>query len=106
LAGNGVYLRIWSPRLAALESNASIAVAIVKLPRYSTSPGPRQITLDRPLPLPAGSAHERVYALPADLSLAPLSEYAISGWIPGQPGADRLFSISFHTSKHGQPLAF
>jgi len=106
LADDGVYLRIWSPRLAPLAGNAPIIAAIEKIPRYSTSPVPRQMTFDRPLPLPAASAHERVYALPPDLSLEPLSEYAISGWIQGKPKASPLFTFSFHTSQNGQPVAF
>jgi hypothetical protein len=105
LAGEGVYLRIWSPRLAALAGTPPIAVSIVKTPRYSTSPAPRQITLDHPLPLPAGTP-ERVYAVPSDLALEPLCEYAISGWIPGLTGADQRFTISFHTGRQGQLVAF
>ena len=105
-AGDGVYLRMWSPRLAGVADDAPIEVTIEKTPRYSTSPGPRRFTLDRPLPLPAGGDYERVYALPADWALEPGSEYAISGWLPGQPAAGRLFTFTFHTGGNGRPVAY
>ena len=106
LAGDGVYLRIWSPRLVALDANAPLAAAIQKMPQYSTSPAPRRFTLDQPLALPAVSAHERVYALPPSMNLEPLTEYGISGWIQGQTKAGQLFAFSFHTDQNGQPAAY
>ena len=106
LPGEGIYLRIWSPQLAALDSQAPLAVAIEKLPRYSTSPRPRRLTLDRPLPLPTGRASERIYALPADLGLEPLAEYSLSGWIQQPAKACRLFTFSFRTSQEGRPVPF
>lgn len=106
LPGEGVYLRIWSPQLVALDAQAPLAVVIEKTPRFSTSPGPRHITLDRPLPLPEGRANERIYALPADLKLEPLAEYSISGWVQEQSKTSQLFTFSFHTSRDGQPVAF
>jgi hypothetical protein len=106
LSSAGVYLRMWSPRLAALDHKASVGVELEKIPRYATSPGPRQVTLDRPLALGGGSANERIYALPADLKLEPLTEYKMSGWIQDEPGAGPLFALSFRTSRDGQPAAF
>ncbi len=105
LSGDGVYLRIWSPRVAKLDVKAPIAVAIQKIPVYSTSPGPRQIIFDQPLALPE-SANERIYALPVDLKLEPHAEYTISGWLPDEPHAGRLFNFSFYTDSAGQPAAY
>ena len=106
LPGDGLYLRIWSPLLAALDGQAPLAVAIEKIPRYSTSPGPRHMTLDRPLALSEGSANERIYALPTGLKLEPLAEYSMSGWIQEPSKAAPLFTLSFHTSQEGRPVAF
>ena len=101
-----VYLRIWSPQLAGLDSHAHIALAIERTPAYSASSGARHITLDRPLALAEASLSERVYALPMNLNLAPLTEYTMSGWIKDQPKTDKLFTFSFYTSRNGQPAAF
>jgi hypothetical protein len=103
--GGRVYLRIWSPRLAGLADNAPLPVAIEKTPRYSTSPAPRRFILDRPMPLPAGAGYERVYALPSNLTLEPLSEYAMTGSAPDQPGAAPLFTLAFHTDGNRRPVA-
>jgi hypothetical protein len=106
LPGDGVYLRIWSPQLAKLDVQTPIAAAIEKVPAYSTSPGPWQMTFDRPLSLAESSANERIYALPVDLKLKPQAEYKISGWLPDQPRAGRLFDFTFYTGPDGQPAAY
>lgn len=106
LLGDGVYLRIWSPLLAELDGKTPIAVAIGKVPRYSTSPNPQQFVLNEPLALADSNTSERVYALPADLNLKPQSEYNISGLLKGQPKDNPLFEFSFHTTENGQPAAF
>jgi len=106
LPDTGIFLRVWSPQLAALDGQAPLVVAMEKLPRYSTSPGPRRLTLDRPLPLPEGRASERVYALPAGLKLEPLAEYSLSGWIQPPAKASPLFTFSFRTNQEGRPVAF
>jgi len=104
--GEGIYLRIWSPQLAALDGQAPLTVAIEKLPRYSTSPRPQRLMLDQPLPLSAGRASERIYALPAGLRLEPLAEYRLSGWIQQPAKVGPLFIFSFRTSQEGRPVPF
>lgn len=106
LPGDGIYLRIWSPQLAELDGKTPIEVAIGKVPQYSTSPSPQQITFDQPLTLPDIAANERIYALPSDLKLEPLAEYQISGWIADQPKAGHLFNFSFYTGQNGKPVPF
>lgn len=106
LADGGVYLRVWSPQLAEADGKAPIEVAIEKIPQYSTSPGPQELALDHPLILPENKDTERIYALPGDLKLEPLSEYSIYGWVQDEPKAGRLFDFFFHTGLMGQPVAF
>ena len=46
LSGDGVYLRIWSPRVKAkLDVKAPIAVAIQKIPVYSPPARPARVKL-------------------------------------------------------------
>jgi hypothetical protein len=106
LPGDGVYLRIWSPVLAGLGEADPIAVAIAKVPQYSTSPGPVLGELGQPLALPGSNANERIYALPKDWKLEPSAEYTITGWLAGRPKAGRLFTLPIHTGEDGQPVAF
>jgi len=106
LPGNGPYLRIWSPRLAEVDGQAAIQVAIAKVPRYATSPAPQQITLGQPLALAEPGSIERIYNLPAGLNLEPGAEYNLSGWIQDDPKARQLFSLSFRTSPEGRPVPF
>jgi hypothetical protein len=108
LAGAGLYLRIWSPSLAGLDASTPVAVALEKLPHYSTASAAssRQITFDHPLTLPENHPSERIYAFPTNLKLEPFSEYDISGQIK-QPGKTvSLFDFPFHTTQAGQPAAF
>ena len=90
LPNDGVFLRIWSPIFDGLGSDAPVEVTIKRTPRFSgaqvrrTDPPPngasgQRVTLTRPLEFSAGSACERVYALPSNLVLAPEEEYRIAG---------------------------
>ena len=106
LPTDGVYLRIWSPQLAKVDGKTPIKVEIAKVLRYSTTPGPQQITFDQPLSLADGSINERIYALPSDLKLEPQTQYKISGWIQDQPKAGQLFTSTFYTGQNGQPVPF
>jgi hypothetical protein len=106
LLSDGVYLRIWSPALAKTDSSTPIEVTIKKVPAYSTSPGPREIILNRPLTFSESNADERVYALPVDLKLEPHAEYTISGWVQDAPKAGRLFDFIFYTKPNGEPAPF
>ena len=105
LPDDGLYLRIWSPRLAALDPGTPLEVKISKVPRYSTSPSPEQLVFNHPLPLPDMPANERIYALPPDLQFEPHSQYQISGCVQGKRG-DPLFEFPLHTSPAGGLVPF
>jgi hypothetical protein len=106
LPGGGVYLRIWSPELAPLADAVPVAVAIQKIPRYSTSPGPRELVLDSPLAFRERTPNERIYALPANLKLEPHCEYQISGRLQPPARGGRLFEFNFYTDEAGWPAPF
>jgi hypothetical protein len=106
LPGDGAFLRIWSPQLAGINLKTPIIVVIEKARRYSTTPSPRQVTLEQPLLSADSSPNERIYAAPAGLKLEPQTEYEISGWVKGRAEAGQLFGFSFHTNKDGTPAAF
>jgi len=50
--------------------------------------------------------YERIYALPSDLDLRPLTEYRISGWVRGRDKSVPLFELNFRTDSHGRPVAY
>jgi hypothetical protein len=106
LPSDGVCLRVWSPQLAGLEEATPIVAKIEKIPRYSTSPAPKEVLFNQPLSQADSSDHERVYALPDDLKLEPRAEYRITGWLEARPHSGRLFSFGFHTQADGQPAPF
>jgi hypothetical protein len=117
LPAGDVFLRMWSPRLARLDSKVPIEAAIEKIPRFSSpqirrgdhQPADtfkRRLTFNFPISFPDKSADERVYALPPNLILEPRAEYKISGWILEQNKIVRLFAFNFHTGSDGRPAAF
>ncbi len=117
LPGDGLYLRIWSPRLIHLDGKAPVVVAIEKVPRFGAAEirrgnhkpaaaGQRHLTFDLPISFPDQSACERIYALPPDLVLEPQTEYKISGEIQEQEKAVQLFAFNFRTGSDGRPAAY
>ncbi len=108
LPDDGIFLRVWSPALAALDGHAPVEVAIEKASGFAL-PGARtdeKLRLTSPILQADPSATERIYALPANLHLAPQTEYKISLWLEEPTGTVRLFAFNFHTDHDGQPAAF
>jgi hypothetical protein len=66
----------------------------------------RHFTLNLPISFPDQCAYERVYALPADLSLEPQKEYRISGQVSDQKKDIRIFEFTFRTDSRGLPVAY
>jgi len=66
----------------------------------------RHFTLNLPISFPDKCAYERVYALPADLSLEPQNEYWISGQVRDQEKSTRIFEFTFRTDSRGLPVAY
>lgn len=117
LSNNQVYLRVWSPQLTHLDINTPINVTIEKVkhfpnpqnqrcgPRPAAALG-RHLTFNQPVSFRDPAAYERVYALPSDLILKPLTEYRISGWVRGQNKSLNLFEFNFYTDRQGRPVAY
>jgi hypothetical protein len=116
LPDNEVFLRVWSPQLVHLDNNAPVNVTIEKVKHFagpqnpSLAPKPkvlgRQLTFNQPVTLSDPCAYERIYALPSDLNLKPLTEYRISGWVRGQNKSVPLFEFNFRTDNQGRPVAY
>ncbi|HLX96586.1 MAG TPA: hypothetical protein VKU37_12650, partial [Verrucomicrobiae bacterium] len=117
LPNDGVFLRVWSPQFTNLDLNAPVNVTIENVKHFSNPqsqrwvPRPkvvlgRHLTFDRPVPFPDPCAYERIYALPGDLILKPLTEYQISGWVRGLNKSVPLFEFNFHTDRLGRPAAY
>lgn len=112
-----VYLRVWSPDLAgAREDTLSASVEKLSGPSANTSPDPvtlqpdvlhqEDYTFGAALPFPRNSPWERIYPLPANLSLDPFSAYQIDGWLRDQGRNTALFEFIFHTDAAGKPVAY
>jgi hypothetical protein len=116
LPDNEVFLRVWSPRLTNLDNHVPINVTIEKVKHFSEPQNPRlapkpkvlgrQLTCNQPVTLSDPCAYERIYALPSDLNLKPLTEYRISGWVRGQDKSVPLFEFNFRTDYQGRPVAY
>jgi len=116
LSSNEVYLRVWSPELTHLELNAPLETTIEKVKHFATpqnhwAPGPkivlgRRLIFNQPISFPDKCDYERVYALPSDLILKPLTEYRISGWVRDQNKSISLFEFNFYTGSRGRPAAY
>jgi hypothetical protein len=100
----GLCLRVWSPQLTALDRQTPLAAAIERVPRYSTSPAPLRLVLERPLAL-AENRNERIYALPRT-DLAPQAEYRLRVSLPRPAGAGRLCEFNFRTDAAGRPVPY
>jgi hypothetical protein len=117
LPDNGVFLRVWSPQLSHLGSNAPVEVTIRQMPRFSDAQIQRgaqkplnepglHLTFSLPLAFRDKRPCERVYECPPDLILKPQTEYQISG-VVRDPGKDlQIFEFTFYADNHGRPAAF
>jgi hypothetical protein len=117
LPGDEVFLRIWTPSFAHLDLEVPVELTVKKVPRFSNAqirrgdPQPidaseRHFTLNLPITFLDKCAYERVYALPADLSLEPQNEYWISGQILDQEKNTKIFDFTFRTDSRGLPVAY
>ncbi len=111
-----VFLRIWTPRFNHLGREAPVEVTIEAGRHFANGQKPlgpsssvearvQHLTLDLPIFGPEGHSHERVYALPSALKLAPQRQYRISGRIREQKKNIRIFKFTFRTDSHGLPVA-
>jgi len=116
LPANKIFLRIWSPQLSHLDNHTPVNVTIEKVKHFSEPQNPRlapkpkvlgrQLIFNQPVTLSDPSPYERIYALPTDLNLKPMTEYRISGWVRGQDKSVPLFEFNFHTDNQGRPVAY
>ena len=118
LPGDEVFLRIWTPSFTHLGIEVPVELTVRKVRRFSSAqirrgdPQPiidaseRHFTLNLPISFPDKCAYERVYALPADLSLEPQNEYRISGQVRDQKKNIRIFEFTFRTDSRGLPVAY
>jgi len=116
LPANEVFLRVWSPQLTQLDNNAPVNVTIERVKHFPESPNPRlapkprvlgrQLALHQLATLSDPPPYERIYALPSDLDLRPLTEYRISGWVRGRDKSVPLFELNFRTDSQGRPVAY
>jgi hypothetical protein len=117
LPGDGVYLRVWTPRFAGTNAEAVVEVKIDKARTFSVArtrrwdadpvgPPEGKFTLERPVLQPDKDSSERVYALPTGLALEPQTAYQISGRIRDRGGSKRIFKFTFRTDSRGLPAAY
>lgn len=117
LASNGVYLRIWSPRLAESGGEAPVELTVRRIPRFAAvhirrgdpqplGVGEQRLNLTRPIAFAGLSACERVYAVPQELVLEPEKEYRISGRVNRQGAGRKIFEFAFRTDGRAQPIAY
>jgi hypothetical protein len=106
LPGGGIYLRIWSPRLAGLAADAPVEVVFRKDGLFNRFAGSRKLALNHPVAFADDPPDERVYALPPHLGLDPLAEYEMAGWSLRGEKSGRLFDLTIHTQQDGEPAPF
>jgi hypothetical protein len=104
LSGDKIYLRVWSPRLAGVGTNAALKVTIQQARQFFTASS-LELSFQPEVAAPAEPANERVFALPAELKLKPGVEYGIAGRMEGLAGGN-LFDFRFRTDAAGRPVAF
>jgi Type I phosphodiesterase / nucleotide pyrophosphatase len=117
LAGDGIFLRIWTPKFAGLNVENAVEVQVDRTGVYSTArtrrweidaprPPDRRYVLERPVLDPDKDSCERIYAIPSGLKLEPQQTYEISGWIRDGTRSTRIFKFTFQTDDHGLPAAY
>jgi hypothetical protein len=117
LPDNGIFLRVWSPQFEHLDNNAPVNVTIEKVNHFASPQSQRwasrptkvlgrHLTFNQPVSLSDPCAYERIYPLPPDLILRPLTGYRISGWIRDRSKSISLFDFSFYTDSQGRPAAY
>jgi hypothetical protein len=117
LPNDGIYLRVWSPELAAPGAGVPVEAVIEKLsgsidpqtgaaslqPKVGHT---KHVMFNAPISFPRACDYERIYACPANLGLEPQAEYQISGWVRGPDKDVSRFVFTFRTDGRGQPLAY
>lgn len=117
LAGDGIFLRVWTPQFSGTNAGAAIEIQIDRTGVYSTArtrrweinaprPPERRYILEQPVLDPGKNFSERVYAIPAGLKLGPQQDYEISGWMPEGTRSRRIFKFNFRTDDRGLPAAY
>lgn len=117
LPDDGVLLHIWAPQFARPGSEGPVDVTFRKaqvfLPAQvrrgdpqPVDPSEQHLVLDRPASLPDRCSCERLYLLPAVLSLQPQTEYLMSGRIRDGKSSIKLFSFTFRTDRQGRPIVY
>jgi hypothetical protein len=117
LPADGIFLRIWTPGFAQLDSTTPVEVTIEEAPRFSSArihrwepkPGEtakRHLTLNLPVSFSDQAAYERGYALTPALILEPGKAYRISGRTPNLAQHIQIFNFAFRTDSRGTPVAY
>jgi len=117
LPSEQVFLHIWTPHFGPATLNSPIEVFLKQI-RPICSPKARpwneapcevagqRFLLETPVAFPDSTRHERVYALPPDLSLELQKEYSIRARFQTGGKAVRLFRFTFFTDDRGLPAAY
>ena len=115
LPDHEIFLRVWSPDLEPLDSQAPVETVIEKVKHFTSAQNRwapkakvlgRHLTFNSPISFPDKCDYERVYQLPSDLILKPYTEYKISGSVRNGDQSIHLFEFNFHTDGQGRPAAF
>jgi hypothetical protein len=117
LPDDEIFLRIWTPSFTRLDSNTPVELTVRQARRYSNAqirradpkpvdPTEQHLTLNQPVSFPDNCAYERVYALPAGLTLERQKEYRISGRIRDRNKNIQIFEFTFRTDSRGKPAAY
>jgi hypothetical protein len=114
---DGIYLRIWTPRFAAVGNEAPVELTVKKVPRFATAqvrrgdPQPsgaseQHLSLKQPIAFADNSPCERVYALPPHLVFEPEKQYRISVRVREQCAGPKIFEFAFRTDAQARPIAY
>jgi len=117
LPDDGLLLRLWNSHFTRPGIEAPMEVTLRKaqvfLPAQVRRGDPQPVdaseqhlVLDRPASLPDRCSCERLYLLPADLSLQPQTEYLMSGRVRNGKSNTKLFSFTFRTDRRGRPIVY
>ncbi len=116
LPGDQVFVRVWTPLFAQTNAEQLLEIVIDKTHSFTGArtrpwdgdpPDPPAPHFElNPVGLPETSSSENIYAIPPGLSLAPRTEYQITGWGNGPGGKRRLFRFIFWTDGEGRPTAY
>jgi len=110
-----LFLRIWTPAFARLDPEVPINITMEKtgfgLPARirRSDPEPvkackQSLALHRATSFPAGLSGDRIYAIPASVTLQPQTPYDISIWIGEGNQRRQIFKFTFRTDSRGMPV--